>query len=68
MIVFSDKEIKSIEKFEQEHLNCYRKPDSKQDHLGFTIKQEWLSGIGVNTFITCDCCGITKDITDYECW
>lgn len=70
MIVFSDTELKSIEEFESEHLHlkCYRNLNSKQKYAGFTIHQSWETGIGVNTTITCDCCGETKDITDYDCW
>lgn len=67
MIPFSEQELESIEQFEKEHLDCYRKPDSKQKHISFTIRQAWTS-IGVSTHITCDCCGEIKDITDYDCW
>lgn len=68
MIVFSEEELKAIEAFEKEHLNCNHKPDSKSKITGFTIHQYWCTGIGVNTHITCDCCGEEKDITDYDCW
>lgn len=67
MTPFSEQELESIEQFEKEHLDCYHKPDSKQNRISFTIHQTW-TGIGVNTQITCDCCGETKNITDYECW
>ena len=67
MIAFTDKELESIDKFEQEHLDCYRQPDSLSKTIGFTTQQKW-TGIGVGLTITCDCCGKTKDITDYDSW
>lgn len=67
MISFSDNELNSIEEFESKHLGCYKEFDSKQDQTGFTINQRW-TGIGIKTTITCDCCGETKDITDYDRW
>lgn len=65
---FSDIELQNIIDFENEHLNCYRAKKSLTKVLGFTIHQSFGSGIGINTTITCDCCGKSKDITDYDCW
>lgn len=68
MEAFSEEELKSIAEFKKEHSDCYRKSNSLQKVTGFTIEQSCGTGIGENTFITCKCCGLRKDITDYGCW
>lgn len=65
--VFSKNELKAIYNFESEHLNCYENNNPDRKNLGFTINQNW-TGIGVLTNISCNCCGETKDVTDYETW
>lgn len=65
---FSEKELGAIEVFEKEHLNCHKNNNINGcDRIGFTIHSYWTS-IGVASNITCDCCGKTQDITDYDCW
>lgn len=69
---FSEKELTAIDEFIETHLsssklNCYRNNNSNHNSLGFDIKLRW-TGIGVTTFITCNCCGEIKDVTDYGCW
>ena len=67
-MVFSEIELQAIDDFEKEHLYC-REDNNKNnsDCIGFTIHSDW-TGIGVITTITCNACGETKDITDYDCW
>ena len=67
MIIFSESELKALEAFEEKHLNCYTNNNHNHENMHFIITQNW-TGIGVNTSITCGCCGETIDCTDYDCW
>lgn len=64
--LFSEKELRDMLNFENEHLkmNCGKR---NKTNTTFTIEQKWTS-IGVNTIISCDCCGRFKDVTDYSVW
>lgn len=64
---FSGKEIQAADDFITQHLNCYKNNNPNHKNLGFTINHNW-TGIGISTQITCNCCGETKDVTDYDCW
>lgn len=67
-MVFSEEELIAMDAFEKEHLNCRETNNkNKVDRIGFTIHSNW-TGIGINTIITCDACGETKNITDYDMW
>ena len=67
-MIFSGNELNAIDDFEKEHLNCsYENNKNKVKGIGFTIHSNW-TGIGINTTITCDACGETKNITDYDMW
>lgn len=62
--------IQAMDDFITEHvtkLDCYKNNNPEHKNLGFTINHNW-SGIGINTFITCNCCGERKDISDYDMW
>lgn len=67
---FSEQELKDLDEFITKHvteLNCYKNNNPEHKSLGFTINRNW-SGIGISTFITCNCCGERRDCTDYSVW
>lgn len=63
--MFTENELKEIDAFEKQHMDCYKGTGKP---LSFTITENWGTGIGVNTYIKCTCCGEEKDITDYDAW
>jgi len=63
--MFTENELKEIDAFEQQHMNCYK---GTGKHISFNITETWGTGIGINTYIMCNCCGEVKDITDYDSW
>lgn len=60
-INMSEEEIKSIKKFDQEHLKCAK----GNGLIQFIITP---NGIGTDKVIRCRECGATEDITTGECW
>ena len=61
--MFTQSELKAMDDFWKKHSDCYLK--HKTSHSSFTIKTG-TTGIRYYTTITCDSCGESKNITDYD--
>lgn len=64
---FSRKELKAMDDFMNKHLHCSQKENTKSSQTGFIINVNW-TGIGFATKITCNCCGESMNVTDYDMW
>ena len=57
-IILDKIELSDLNKFIKEHEHA----------TTFILETSDTSGIGTNTYVTCDKCMIEKDITNYENW
>jgi hypothetical protein len=62
---FSTTELRNMKAFMEEHGECYHNSDNGRTE--FHIRTG-ATGIGFQTFIKCACCGVEKDVTDYDIW
>ena len=61
---FGTEELTAMKHFMDEHSDCYHHTGKATEF----IIRTGATGIGMQTYIKCNCCGVEKDVTDYDRW